>query len=318
MKNLLLIIAILTFGIAHAQDKKELDKNAIKSMCGCYEVKFNFAETFNYSESEDYKPSPVKHSGGLEWVELLEDAEDKIVMQHLLIVGNPAQPQIVKHWRQDWEFENTSFYLFEADAVWQPVTISADQTKGQWTQRVFQVDDSPRYEGSATWVHVDGKSYWENTTDAPLARREHTIRDDYNVLVRRNRHEITQSGWNHEQDNDKVIRSKDSEDVLLAQEKGLNTYTKVEDSKCLAAQEWWIKNKQYWADVRLIWDEVFATRRTIALNIHTDGEKLYNRLFALGDSVSESDKKYKQKKVQADIRGLIQMHMISDIKVAKN
>ncbi len=318
MKTFLTILLSCGVLVAFSQSKMEQDRNAIKSMCGCYEVKFNFAETFSYSESEDYKPSPVKHSGGLEWVELLEDAENKIVMQHLLIVGNPVQPHIVKHWRQDWEFENTSFYLFEADAVWQPVTISADQTKGQWTQRVFQVDDSPRYEGSATWVHVDGKSYWENTTDAPLARREHTIRDDYNVLVRRNRHEITQSGWNHEQDNDKVIRSKDSEDVLLAQEKGLNTYTKVEDSKCLAAQEWWTKNKQYWADVRLIWGEVFATRRTIALNIESDGERLYNRLFALGDSVSESDKKYKQKKVQADIRGIIQMHMISDIKVAKN
>ena len=30
--------------------------------------------------------------------------------------------------------------------------------------KIFQVDDSPRYEGTASWVHVDGKSYWENTT----------------------------------------------------------------------------------------------------------------------------------------------------------
>ena len=26
--------------------------------------------------------------------------------------------------------------------------------RGQWTQKVYQVDDSPRYEGSSTWVHL--------------------------------------------------------------------------------------------------------------------------------------------------------------------
>ncbi len=80
------------------------------------------------------------------------------------------------------------------------------------------------YEGSATWVHVDGKSYWENTTDAPLPRREFSKRSDYNVMTRRNRQEITDYGWVHEQDNDKVLR--EDSDKVIAGEKEWNTYTK--------------------------------------------------------------------------------------------
>ena len=53
--------------------------------------------------------------------------------------------------------------------------------KGTWTQKVFQVDDSPRYEGYATWVHVDGRHYWDSQTDGPLPRREYSKRSDYNV-----------------------------------------------------------------------------------------------------------------------------------------
>jgi len=79
-------------------NKKKQDTDAIKSMCGCYEVEFNFAETFKTTKDENYKPSPTKYDKGLEWVELVEDKSNKIVMQHLLIVGDTM---IVKHWRQD-------------------------------------------------------------------------------------------------------------------------------------------------------------------------------------------------------------------------
>ena len=41
-------IMALTCGLGFSQDKKQQDIKSIKSMCGCYEVKFNFAETFQY------------------------------------------------------------------------------------------------------------------------------------------------------------------------------------------------------------------------------------------------------------------------------
>ncbi len=263
----------------NAQSTKKQDQDAIKSMCGCYEVTFNFAETFEYSGDSTYIPSKVKHDKGLEWVQLVEDDKDKISMQHLLIVGPPNNKMIVKHWRQDWEFENTDLYEYNYDNSWNYVSLPKSDVKGQWTQKVFQVDDSPRYEGSASWVHVDGKSYWESTTSAPLPRREYTKRSDYNVTIRRNRHEIVDNGWIHDQDNDKVIRENGKKDIVLAQEKGFNTYVKVEDSKCKAAQDYWKENEAKWAIVRAKWSEVFARHTTLSLEEKVDNKGLFKYLF---------------------------------------
>merc|ERR1712194_450310 len=112
-------ILILFVSISiNAQNKKSKDKNAIKNMCGCFEVTFNFAETFNYSPDKDYKPSKNKISKGLEWAQLVTDDKDKISIQHILQVGNPAEPMIVKHWRQDWVYQNTDFYMYNGDNNW--------------------------------------------------------------------------------------------------------------------------------------------------------------------------------------------------------
>ncbi len=262
-----------------AQSKKKQDQSAIKNMCGCYEVSFNFAETFQYAKDSTYVPSKTKHDKGLEWVQLVEDTADKIMIQHLLIVGSEASPYIVKHWRQDWEFENTDLYEYDHDNKWRYVNLPKNEIKGQWSQKVFQVDDSPRYEGSATWVHVDGKSYWENTTDAPLPRREYTTRSDYNVTTRTNRHEIVANGWIHDQDNNKVIREDGKEDILLAQEKGHNNYIKIADSKCKAAQDYWASHEKKWQIVRSKWDEVFARNKDLLLEEKVENKVLYKYLF---------------------------------------
>ena len=171
--------------------------------------------------------------------------------------------------------------MFDANNKWNFVQKSKSEVAGQWTQKVFQVDDSPRYEGSATWVHVDGKNYWENTTDAPLPRREYTKRQDYDVTIRTNRHEITKDGWIHDQDNDKVIRKDGEVDFVLAQEKGLNTYLKVDDSKCKSAQDWWKENKAMWQLVRNNWDNVFAENKDLELNHKVEDKRLYQYLFDL-------------------------------------
>ncbi|MDH7914098.1 DUF6607 family protein [Winogradskyella sp. SYSU M77433] len=263
----------------NSQTKKEKDQESIKDMCGCFEVTFNFAETFSYSNDSLYKPSETKVDKGLEWAQLVEDEDNKISIQHLLQVGRPDSPHIVKHWRQDWLFENTDFYTYNGDNEWVFETKSKDDVKGQWTQKVYQVDDSPRYEGSSTWVHVDGKSYWENTTTAPLPRREYTKRSDYNVTLRGNRHEITNYGWLHDQDNAKVVREKGEEDVILANEKGYNTYVKVDDSRCQAAQNWWKAHQDKWATVRAKWDEVYSRDKDLVLENKVDNKVLFKYLF---------------------------------------
>lgn len=282
MKQTYLLLAVLTISATsiYAQSKKKKDLNAIKSMCGCYEVGFNFTETFNYSKDSTYKPSKTKHDKALEWVQLVEADKNKVSMQHLLQVGNPAKPHIVKHWRQDWIYQNTNFYMYDGNNNWNYVSKPKAEVKGQWTQSVFQVDDSPRYSGSASWVHVDGKSYWENRTDAPLPRREYTTRADYNVTIRGNRHEITKDGWVHDQDNDKVIREAGKPDILLAQEKGYNTYKKVDDSKCKAAADWWGKNHTKWQLVRNKWKDVYERNKDLTLHEKVKNKNLYKYLFS--------------------------------------
>ena len=149
--------------VGYAQSKKKQDIEAIKSMCGCYEVKFNFAETFSPDDRYEFYDNYT--SSGLEWVQLVEDEKNKISMQHLLIVGPGA---IVKHWRQDWVYQNTDLYVYDKDNTWTYTKLSPKEVKGQWSQKVYQVDDGLRYEGSATWVHADGKSFWESTSDTTI------------------------------------------------------------------------------------------------------------------------------------------------------
>ena len=79
MKNLVLFIVVLfSINSVNSQKKKNKDIEAIKKMCGCYEVTYNFAETFNYSKDSLYIPSKIKISGGLELAVLVEDENDRI------------------------------------------------------------------------------------------------------------------------------------------------------------------------------------------------------------------------------------------------
>ncbi|RRO24367.1 DUF6607 family protein [Flavobacteriaceae bacterium 14752] len=295
----LFLMSFLLCQSLSSQTKLEQDRQAIKAMCGCYEVRFNFSETFQHTQDSTYKPSPDKITGGIEWVQLVEDKPDKIVMQHLLIVGPKEQQQIIKHWRQDWLYQNQELYVYDGDKQWKYIELPYDDVIGQWTQKVYQVDDSPRYEGSASWVHIDGKHYWEDTTPAPLPRREFSIRDDYNITLRTNRQELTDFGWVHDQDNKKILKTEDGQEVVLAEEKGYNAYTKVDDSKCKAAKNWWAKHNDYWADVRAEWQSIFENKDNISM-IKSIGDKpLFMHMFEL------QDQDYNNKKIKKQIKAFL-------------
>lgn len=300
MRYTLTMTPLLCSLLVLAQSKKKQDQEAIKGMCGCYEVTFEFAETF--SPDKDYEFHKNYKSGGLEWVQLVEDQPNLISMQHLLIAGN----HIVKHWRQDWMYQNTSLFSYNGGNEWLHNELPKKGVKGQWTQKVYQVDDGLRYEGSGSWIHADGRHYWENTSDAPLPRREFSKRSDYNVMTRTNRHELTDYGWLHEQDNDKVLRA-DGKDKVIAREKGWNTYKKVDDSKCKPAQDWWAKNKRYWADVRQVWSEVYATKTDLSFEKKVEDKPLFMHLFQMGEEAAEATE-YNPKSIQEKVREIILLY----------
>jgi hypothetical protein len=288
----ILISKLLVFFVVinlSAQTKKQKDINAIKSMCGCFEVNFKFAETFSYSKDSIYKSSENYSAGALEWAQLVNDEKNNIIIQHILIAGDEDNPYVIKHWRQDWLYENSDFYYYDHSNKWIYKHKKHNEVKGQWSQKVYQVDDSPRYEGTASWIHVDGRSFWSNSTDAPLPRREITKRQDYNVMLRINNHEIFDWGWQHDQDNDKIIRESGKEDFVLAQEKGINNYIRVESKRCLAAQNFWKENKDKWSLVRNKWDNIFNYKNDIKLKNKFNEKRLYQYLFSLESSVNEEE-----------------------------
>lgn len=275
--SLIFVAILVSCATINAQSKKTKDRNAIKEMCGCFEVTFNFSETFAYSEDSLYLPSKQKIASALEWAQLVKDEKDKISIQHLLQVGTTEHQHIVKHWRQDWLFQNRDFYMFNANNQWVFEQKSKDAVKKQWTQKVYQVDDSPRYEGSATWVHVDGKSYWENATDAPLPRREYTKRNDYNLMKRWNRIEITDNGWIHKQNNSKVLKT-EFESMIIAKEIGSSPYEKVNYKRCNPAMEWWNTKQSKWNSIREEWDKIYVLKKDISMKKKVDGMFLYEHL----------------------------------------
>lgn len=278
MKKLSIILGLISIPVV-AQNVQDVE--SIKAMTGCYEVKFNFAETF--APEKTYEKKKNYHSHGLEWVELIEDKPGKLVLQHILIV-NPkgkGKDAVVKHWRQDWLYQNTDFYDFHKGNLWKYRKAKPEEVKGQWTQNVYQVDDSPRYSASGTWVHIDGKHYWQTQADAPLPRREYTTRNDYNVLERSNRHELTSWGWIHDQDNRKLLREDGKEDRLITEEKGKEYYRKTDAARCQPARDYWAVYAPVWKAVRETWQSRLDQHRDLTLKAGVEDTYLYTPLMEL-------------------------------------
>ena len=274
INNLIIILLLVSSIITNAQKKQDIE--AIKEMCGCFEIDFKFSETFQYSNDSNYSKSKNYNAKALEYAKLIKDEKGHISIQHLLVMGD----YIIKHWRQDWIFQNKDLLKYDGNNNWKYISKTKKDVKGQWTQKVFQVDDSPRYEGSATWVHTDGKSYWENSSYAPLPRREYTKRNDYNIMIRGNRHEITEDGWVHDQDNFKVVKNLESDsEEIIASEKGVNIYTRVDESNCKEAINWWDENNEKWLLVLEKWNTIYSKKDDISLRKSVENKPLFSFLF---------------------------------------
>ncbi|MBL7700065.1 MAG: hypothetical protein JNK79_18005 [Chitinophagaceae bacterium] len=300
-----LIVFFGSFQILQAQSKEDVKR--IELLCGCFDVEFKYAETFAPDEEYEYH-NRERINWAREIVIPIEKSNKKISLQHLLVMDDTV---IIKHWREDWSYENPELLMYDGDYSWKKVKVEPAQYKKKWTQTVWEVSDAPRYQGVSEWVSTDGKTFWMNTTDAPLPRREYTKRKDYNVLKRRNLIYITPDGWVHEQDNQKVIR-RNGVDTLLAEEKGMNTYKRVDDSKCLQGKLYWEKNKEYWSNVRNAWDKLLSAYPVINIKPQVDGKPLHEYL-------SEIEDQYASKQITlAETNQKIQetlQHFIADRKI---
>ena len=87
-----MIVALL--GAAGASSLE--DATHIKSMAGCFEVTFQYADTKVISS--EYTSKPPKRSQAIEWVVVDVDHPARVELQHVLVSG----PAMIKHWRQIW------------------------------------------------------------------------------------------------------------------------------------------------------------------------------------------------------------------------
>lgn len=311
MKKLCFTAFVALVGLgALAQPQEE--KRLIDKLCGCFEVDFKYAETF--APDPAYKYHDREEIGGTAELALpIEVTDKKIVIQHLLIVGPST---VVKHWREEWTYENPIVWKYLGNKVWQKDSLPASAVKGKWTQTVWEVADEPRYQGYSQFVNIEGKGVWQSTTDAPLPRREYSVRSDYNILRRMNRLHITDSGYLHEQDNQKVIRKQGEPDKLLVEEKGWNTYRRINEKECAAAKEYWQKNKTYWEKVRQIWAAYLTTHSKVALIDKKDNKMLHEYLIA--QSKEYAEQKISPNNIETVIQQTIQQFMQNDALATTN
>jgi len=279
-----------------AEHKKEVacpldqDRLAILNMAGTFKVTFHFQETV--AAQPGYKLKDAYHEQATELIKVVEDSSKTIRMQHILVVnrGPKKDPIVVKHWRQDWTYQDNAVFGYRGRDTWQREDHSTEEIQGTWSQAVYQTDDSPRYEAIGQWVHEGDQSYWESSrTWRPLPRREHSKRKDYDVLAVRNRHTITPTGWVHEQDNRKVVLSDEGTPTqIIAHEIGVNTYERVGDEGFDAALTYWQATEDYWADVRAEWDKTFASNQVIKIEQKNEDGRLRESLTDLAEDVELS------------------------------
>ena len=284
---------------------KERDLRAIKSLVGDYRVSFDFIETAG--TAENYTPQRPYFSWATEKVFVIEEREDFISLQHIIVMefvdeeGNIQGPFTMKHWRQDWRYQDQTEHIFLGDRQWQQRDTS-HLTSHKWTQEVYQVDDSPRYEAIGTWNHEGGLSTF--TTDSfwrPLPRREFSIRLDYNVLAGFHQIIINPTGWVHLQNNRKSVVENGKIVETLATEVGAVRYESISQPDLSPALTYWEKTAPYWQAVREKWDQVRAENPNFTLASKVDDQSLFMHHFThAGEIESAEQPDYAKGKADAE------------------
>ena len=270
---------------------KERDRLAILALQGTFRTSFQFTEVAGFYES--YTPSRPYFSWGTEYVHVLDDREDFIGLQHTLVMffttpeGLVSEPMVMKHWRQDWQYQQKLQFSYRGKNQWRKQANPAAQESGQWTQSVYQVDDSPRYQAIGRWKHQPQFSSWHSATfTRPLPRREYSVRDDYDIMQGQHSITLTPTGWIHQQDNQKIQQASQH---VIAQEIGLNRYQRIIDQPLeAAAQQYWQDTGGYWQAVRKTWQGILSTQDTVQLKRKVDGRFLFEKHFSDADAFAQT------------------------------
>jgi len=271
------------------------DRRAILALAGDYRVNFEFLETIGYTS--DYKRPKPYQSWATERVYVIADDGDFISLQHIMVMyfqtsdpdtGQLATqgPVVMKHWRQDWRYQDRDLFVFGGDALWQHRQVPENLATGRWSQAVYQVDDAPRYKDTGFWQHGAHRSIWQSgDTWRPLPRREASVRDDYDVLVSRTRITVLPTGWVHGQDNEKLVLDDSRRPMaMLAREQGVDRYQRIVDFDFVPGDEYWRTTSAFWAQVRDYWAQIERQDASgVRIENRVDGTPHYAPLFGYAE-----------------------------------
>ena len=285
--------------------KKERDRRAILALAGDHRVSFDFIETA--SSASDYQPARPYFSWATERAFVIEDKSDFISLQHVLVMefvddeGEVQGPFVMKHWRQDWSFEDKTVVEFRGEQTWEERKLRT--SKGAWVQAVYQVDDSPRYQVSGRWFHEGGLSIFRSRDFwRPLPRREFSVRNDYNVLGGRHEITVTPRGWLHTQFNQKLLTKNGEIEKTLATELGAVRYERITSPSLVKSEEYWENTKEFWAVVRSTWASIEGGEKPFTLRGKLDEQPMYVHLFSLADEFAQVKSSESSSKEQARIK----------------
>jgi hypothetical protein len=277
----------------------ERDRRAILAMAGDYRVTFDFLEieTFQPGAKRD-KPY---QSWGTERIYVDSDTGTSISLVHILDMrvvqdnGSVSDPMVTKHWRQTWQYEPRDLVEFKGQNHWERRKLSSAERKGEWSQTVYQVDESPRYASVGHWDHSSSFSTWISAdTWRPLPRREWSIRSDYQVLLGTNRHTITPAGWLQEENNLKAVLASDGKPdtsrPYLAREYGVARYSHIRNGDFAAADEYYQKTRTFWDGVLATWTQLFNEHAAVSLRAPVDQAGLFRKLFDYADHLADGER----------------------------
>jgi hypothetical protein len=291
----------------------EKDRRAILAMAGPYRVSFDFIETVGYTAG--YTPSRPYQSWGTEYVYVADDTNEYISLQHIMVMyirqedGSVSAPIVMKHWRQDWEYQKRTQFVYAGYERWNKQKQDRKTIKGTWSQAVFQVDDSPRYESFGKWQHAANVSTWTSEkTSRPLPRRESSVRDDYQILEGTNRHTILPNGWVQEEENMKLVLGDPDNPTrnmsYLSKELGIARYERIVEHDFSRGDEYWNKSKHYWADVRDVWKTLIDEQDALTIHNKTGQQYMFMPFFNRAQAIVDGEP-YDSEQGKTDIREML-------------
>lgn len=238
-------------------------RSAVEGMAGCFLVDYSYVETESLRpgyvrDTRVYDPNRDKSVK--EWITAEVLSPRRVWLQRVLFATDPlgaVRPgSQLKHQSEDWQYEAPFLYDFVGPNKWQVKAMSG--TRGQWTRRVTNLDDGPRYQCSAPWRADTAYAEWSCSNYAPIPGRETRDmgRKDYDTLDRGTRIVAYGTSWLERQGNVKTIHGAGGERSPLAREAGKNWYVRLPDSECAVAQAFARPRQPFWDLLRETWDGV--------------------------------------------------------------